>query len=360
MFGNRQRAVGATPAAEAEQLRFMKRVSVGMVMAGGLMTASGVLTTSPSHTAATVRLTAAAVLVAISLTTAVLPARRWFIEGISFVTMFVLGGMVATLDPIGMVPFFYLWPVVYVAYFSSTRTLVALLLTMAVTLSIALIPAPGVILKSDTLIGALACVGLMGTLVAVMQYRERRLRVELEVAADTDPLTGLLNRRALNPTLAHHFGEAATGGAGLCLILVDVDHFKRFNDTHGHVEGDLALQRLAAILRAEAAPGQLVGRFGGEEFAVVMPAATVADARAFVGRVSGRLSTESVAPELRLTVSAGIAEASDPFVDSLDRLLVRADQALYAAKDSGRDRPAWWLGGELHSGSHAQPRALAA
>lgn len=342
----------------AEQLRLKRLASVVLYFIGGLTAASGVLTTSPTPDAATVRFVAGGILAFFGVLALVLPVRRLTLDVMAHLSVLVISGMMATLDPVGMVPFFYLWPVVFSAYFSSARVVVSLMVTMAISEAVALQWAPGVVLKFDTWNGSLICVGLMAGVVLYMQRREVRLRADLEVAASTDPLTSLLNRRALNPSLEARFEEARTAEQALSLVLIDVDHFKRFNDTHGHVAGDVALQRLAAVLREEAGVDDLVGRFGGEEFAVVMPGSGVAGARHFASRIAGRLCGEDIDPSLKMTVSSGVAEVDG--VDSLDQLLSRADEALYAAKDAGRARAAWWERGVICTDRRGAPEILAA
>lgn len=170
-------------------------------------------------------------------------------------------------------------------------------------------------------------------LVLIGQRSQRRLRI----AAETDQLTGLANRRHFLDRTAPHLAGARDRGA---LILFDIDHFKRVNDTFGHPAGDRALVRFAAALAALAPSGGVAARLGGEEFALFLPDATLAEAGAVaehVRRTVAGLGIATAAGDVRLTVSGGVAAASEAGAD-YDALHAAADGALYAAKRDGRDR----------------------
>jgi diguanylate cyclase len=146
----------------------------------------------------------------------------------------------------------------------------------------------------------------------------------------TDPLTGLTNRRALDETLLNHLAMNARYGSAFSIALLDIDHFKQVNDQHGHLAGDRLLQQMALILDQYVRETDVVARFGGEEFIVVLPSTDLAGACTFAERMR-----TMVAKGASLTVSCGVATAEDG--DNLERLLNRADTALYAAKTSGRN-----------------------
>jgi diguanylate cyclase (GGDEF)-like protein len=149
---------------------------------------------------------------------------------------------------------------------------------------------------------------------------------ELTDMASTDTLTGLSNRRAWEMSLS----QALRTGDRFVLVMLDLDHFKAFNDTHGHPAGDRLLKETAAAWREELRTGDFLARIGGDEFALLLPAGTVIeDALAVVERLRGR------APNPQ-TCSAGVV-IHEPG-ESVDMLMARVDQALYAAKDAGRDR----------------------
>ncbi|WP_337062243.1 diguanylate cyclase [Kineococcus sp. G2] len=170
-----------------------------------------------------------------------------------------------------------------------------------------------------------------------------RLRADLAEEAARDPLTGLRNRRRFVDDLAERLGGAAGGGRPLALVLLDVDHFKAVNDTHGHAVGDAVLVAVAAVLREHARAEDVV-RYGGEEFVVVLPGldAAAAAARAEELRTAcARLRVGGGGPDgdVRVTISAGVA-ACPEHGPAPDDLLLAADRALYAAKAGGRDRVA--------------------
>ena len=325
-----------------ETLPLMRRVSVVMFLVGGITCASGVLTTQSTPASRLAQGCFAGAFLACALVLFAAPARKWLVQATDLLSILLLSGLMATSNPIGMGPFFYLWPVVFAAYFGSARMLGAALSTMVLTLPIGLALNETHRLKLDTFIGTIATVGTMAALVTYMSRRQARLSDELAHAADTDPLTGVLNRRAFNPGFAGLVARANAGERPLSVVMFDLDHFKRFNDEHGHLAGDEALQRMADVLRAHARADDLVARLGGEEFAVVLPGADAAAARAYVDRVVAALADDERAV-LRISTSAGIASRA-PGAHVAELLLARADAALYAAKQAGRARTAWWDG----------------
>ncbi len=156
--------------------------------------------------------------------------------------------------------------------------------------------------------------------------------------ARTDALTGLANRREFDQRLEELFAAHRHGGQSFSVALVDIDHFKSINDLHGHPEGDRVLTEFAHSLRSELADALLVARFGGEEFAVILQGSV----RQSAGRIErlrqqiARQRHQVGQEELRLTVSAGLAEPGDDM--GAASIVRRADEALYAAKNIGRNR----------------------
>ncbi|KQP35496.1 diguanylate cyclase [Pseudorhodoferax sp. Leaf274] len=164
----------------------------------------------------------------------------------------------------------------------------------------------------------------------------------LQALATTDPLTGLANRRKLDEVLQLEFRRVQRGAAPLSLLLVDIDHFKQFNDTHGHHVGDEVLQRVAAeMTRLAQRAGDLAARLGGEEFVLLLPGAGAEEAALLaqaLRRQVGALDLGTAAAG-RITVSVGVATVDAALqLSEPGELLRRADAALYRAKREGRNR----------------------
>jgi diguanylate cyclase (GGDEF)-like protein len=276
-----------------------------------------------------------------------------------FFSISVVSAMMATADPISSTAFFYLWPVLFAAYFFSRRLVVAALTYLGVTLLTALFVTTADVVRSDAFVSAMAAVSIVAALVSLMRERELRLAERLELAAHTDPLTGLLNRRALYPQFAALIERARAADSPLSVVMFDLDHFKHFNDAHGHLAGDEALRRTAVVLRSQSRAGDLVARLGGEEFAVILPGASVTAAVEYAERVGSLLGAQTVGASRGLSTSAGIALYASPAdaSDGGDGMLSRADEALYAAKAAGRCRAAWWFRDELVVGEQIEPAA---
>lgn len=160
-------------------------------------------------------------------------------------------------------------------------------------------------------------------------------RASLELQATTDQLSGLPNRRALEQHLSHEIELAATRGTSLSAVVLDIDHFKKVNDTFGHIIGDAVLADVAARLRGVARQDEIVARFGGEEFVWLLPGTDGAEALLAAERARKAIESEPFGEVGSITVSAGVCELRDAGSHSL---LACADRALYAAKHAGRNR----------------------
>ena len=171
--------------------------------------------------------------------------------------------------------------------------------------------------------------------VAARKFRQAR---HLQNLASTDELTGLANRRALLSFAADAVARAHRDEAALAVLMIDIDHFKRVNDRHGHAVGDQVLRHASRVLAAGLRERDRLGRVGGEEFVAVLPGATLAQARQVAERMRSAIdAARLIGPtgEVRFTVSIGVAGAR--IAETADALLERADAALYLPKDRGRN-----------------------
>ncbi|MGM0526271.1 MAG: sensor domain-containing diguanylate cyclase [Pseudomonadota bacterium] len=165
---------------------------------------------------------------------------------------------------------------------------------------------------------------------------------ELEKKNSEDSLTGLYNRRYFSQQLEKEYRRAYRNKVGLCLLMIDIDHFKKVNDTYGHFIGDQILQGLARRLEESAKrPADVVCRYGGEEFAVILPETSRQHAEVFATQLvetirDNPFSTDS--GERSITISVGIAELNSQAGQSTESLFKAADEALYRAKRDGRDK----------------------
>jgi diguanylate cyclase (GGDEF)-like protein len=174
-------------------------------------------------------------------------------------------------------------------------------------------------------------VGAMVANMAVLMLHQERAWEAAQSLAMTDGLTGLMNRRALLEAGFRELALSHRNNTTLCVMLLDLDHFKNLNDAWGHTAGDQALQLFASVLQETARNSDTVARYGGEEFCVLLPACDLESACAFANRLRQRLG------ETSLRFSAGLSLCR-PEDHNMEAVLSRADAALYQAKHEGRDR----------------------
>ena len=175
-------------------------------------------------------------------------------------------------------------------------------------------------------------------LILIVLHRQRRMQDQLLHLATTDMLTGLPNRRAF---LARA-GTLKSSGQNGSLLILDIDHFKRVNDTYGHAVGDTCLRAVADRLRQALRAEDVVGRIGGEEFCVFLPGATEEEARQTGLRLCRAVAFEPDGEHLVLRVTLSAGASFGETATSLETLMARADQALYNAKAQGRARLVLW------------------
>lgn len=187
-----------------------------------------------------------------------------------------------------------------------------------------------------------------GKLLAVVETlrdmtEQKRAQTALEHLAACDALTGVANRRSFDEKLMYEWRRERRDAQHLSLLMIDIDHFKRFNDTYGHQQGDKCLRRVAEVMTEVVfRPADLVARYGGEEFGIILPATDIEGAGVVAQRIQERLAAMEIAhaagEEGRITLSIGIATTAPADGESSESLLSAADDALYRAKHAGRNR----------------------
>ena len=181
--------------------------------------------------------------------------------------------------------------------------------------------------------------GVIANQVAISLQNARMYQI-VEEQATTDGLTGLVNHRTFQERFAAMLGRAERHHFPVSMILTDIDHFKKINDTYGHPTGDEVLRRVAAILGASARKIDIVARYGGEEFAIVLESTDRAGARNLAERIRTEIeqqSFQSAKGAFGATISLGVACFPEDATQKAD-IIARADQSLYAAKHGGRNR----------------------
>jgi diguanylate cyclase (GGDEF)-like protein len=192
--------------------------------------------------------------------------------------------------------------------------------------------------RMQALFGAFGAALIIAALIGLWWQRQINRRIA-QIAA-TDELTGAFNRRRIVEIGKEAFGAFRTMGAPVAVALVDLDHFKSINDRYGHSVGDTALRIVAETLKKNLREADRLGRYGGEEFAVVLPHATAAEAAAVAERLRAAIAAlprDILGIDGALTLSVGVAIAAANDAD-FDAIVVRADRALYRAKENGRNR----------------------
>lgn len=188
-------------------------------------------------------------------------------------------------------------------------------------------------LYQNLYVGSYVLTVLLLTVGAVLMASDRLTR-EMEYLASHDPLTQALNRRALAQRGAQELSRSQRHGHALALMMIDLDHFKQVNDHHGHLHGDAVLQHFARQAKAQLRRADTLGRWGGEEFMVLLPETNQAQAQATAARIHAALA-QGHALDCRLSIGLATWQAGE---DSLDAMIARADAALYQAKEQGRNR----------------------
>ena len=244
----------------------------------------------------------------------------------------------------GWFSLFYVWVAVYSFYFLPPRTALAQLAAIGVAYALLLFSLPQTAdFWAGRWVAMMSTLSVTGGLVYALVARGKRtteelrdlasqratLAARLEQVARTDALTGLPNRRGWDDGLGRELARARRTGESLCVALLDIDHFKDFNDRNGHLAGDELLRSLAPAWRGHLRDSDFLIRFGGEEFAVALPDCELIDGERLLERLRASMPGGQ-------TCSAGVAQWDG--IESARTLVDRADRALYDAKHGGRDR----------------------
>jgi diguanylate cyclase (GGDEF)-like protein len=175
---------------------------------------------------------------------------------------------------------------------------------------------------------------------AIAKQHIEGLNQKLQEVSRLDGLTGLFNRRYWQERFEHEYKMAVRKGSDVCVIMLDIDHFKHVNDNYGHHAGDLVIQRLAKSIKLTTRATDICGRYGGEEFAIILPDTTEKTAKIMAERLRKLIALDAVQYEdiaIKYTISAGIAQFSREYREPM-LWLEDADKALYEAKEAGRNR----------------------
>ncbi len=316
----------------------LRRVSIAFLAAGALAAFAGTVVPDPdpSDHGALLGLSAACLALALVLGAWRRPPAA-LVAAIPAVGLVLAGVAIAVAEPLASTPTYALLPILASAYYGSPRR--AAVETAAYVAGLAVVMAlwvdPGV--RAAVFIGTVIPAVCVALVVSVLKHRLTAHVEGLRDRADTDPLTGLLNHGALATALESAIARCRAAGDPLTVLLLDIDHFKQVNDRFGHQQGDRTLRLVSDVLASHRRRGDLLGRVGGEEFALLLPGAGAGVARGVAERIRTAVRDATAGTPCPLTVSIGIASCSPGVADS-DAVLGAADRALYAAKARGRDR----------------------
>ncbi len=230
----------------------------------------------------------------------------------------------------------YMWPVLWTTFFFGRRGAIAIVAWVGVAHAVTLLALPAASSYPGRWVDVMVSVTVVAIVIMTLVHRNDLLLTQLADDARTDALTGLLNRRGFDEHAAVELAHARREGRPVAVVTFDIDYFKRINDEFGHEIGDRVLARIGELLATQSRDIDVAARFGGDEFVVLLPGCTSAEAELFAERVRSALVAEQPAELPTVPVSAGILSALEP--RSIETMLQGADSALYNAKRAGRDR----------------------
>jgi diguanylate cyclase (GGDEF)-like protein len=316
----------------------MRRVALAFLCAGALAALAGTLVPDPdtSDHGALLALSIACGLLALTLSIWRRPP-AFVLASLPAAGLILASVAVAVAKPPAATATYALLPILASAYYNSPRRVAietgAYVVGLAVVLTVWVDPGVRLAIYIGTVIPAV-CVAVV---VAMLKQRVETHVGDLRDRADTDALTGLLNHGAFGAALDDVLEHDAHRAEPAALLLLDIDHFKLVNDRYGHLQGDRTLKLVSSVLSAQKRRGDLLGRVGGEEFALLLPEAGLDAAHGVAERIRSAVRDATESGPNPLTVSIGIATVS-PAVATSHALMHAADRALYAAKARGRDR----------------------
>jgi len=182
--------------------------------------------------------------------------------------------------------------------------------------------------------------GVLGLSIGFILLANERLRVELEFMATRDPMTGAFNRRAFFARAAVEWARAMRSGEALAVVTSDIDFFKKVNDTHGHHVGDLVIKDYSHRAQQQLRIPDILARFGGEEFVILLPATGLAEAKQVAERIRKEIGTQrdKALPPYTVSLGVSVAQGRAGQAADIEALIAEADAALYRAKQGGRNR----------------------
>ncbi len=230
----------------------------------------------------------------------------------------------------------YMWPVLWTTFFFGRRGAISIVICIGVAHAATLLLLPASSSYPGRWVDVMVSVSVVAVVILTLVHRNDLLLTRLAEEARTDSLTGLLNRRGFEERATLELAHARREERVVAVVIFDIDYFKRINDEWGHEVGDRVLMRIGQMLARESRDIDVTARFGGEEFVVLLPGCSSADAERFADRVRSVLDAEEPGGLPTVRMSAGVLAAIAP--PSVEVMLHGADSALYSAKRAGRDR----------------------
>src|SRR4051794_11631495 len=264
------------------------------------------------------------------------PPSWWFLLG-SPAGAVMISALVAIAKPLALIPIFYIWPLLLSGYFLQRREVLLNYALVGVGFGVVQIVWVAPVARLIEWVSVMVVGGVLAVLIVALKESLDGALGRLRLLATRDSLTGALNRRAFHEALDAAVARTARGDGTCAIAILDIDHFKRINDGHGHAIGDAALRHLVAVMEERTRLGDVLGRLGGEEFAVLLDGTDARGAEVYAEDLRAALARAARTDVPPFTVSVGVAEIEDGG-GTAEGMLLAADRALYAAKAAGRDR----------------------